>query len=435
MALVSHFFFLSLKAINWILLSLTLFVTIYFQSSSRLTNAYGLTVCSVSVITTVLFLMVIRYVWRKSILLCVLFSIFLFIDCVFWAANIMKFLEGNIGGLVAALSFSVLIWKGAWMAILIALVFFFIGFSWYYGEKQFKSYLNQQYPRVPLNDLPMRFGLTYERQPSIYLSDNDQLDFDSENFDEIENQSFQIHSIVDRLNILNNLSFSFPSNRMEFTDSKVISIAPGIACFLTDDASQSPSIFESYLRLLRNVPQMIIFLRIEYVRIPYVNRARRLLIKSYGNMYHISARFGYAEQKSKCIYTDILLLAKNLYDLPIGEQSNQITYFLPNQIILFATDKNRKFFCRWCSRCPLYLYAIQKSLLSRQSINIRIDPSHTVFISILAELWTMIASSQLSNKLRCSLLINKLKRRFGLCKKREPPNRFGSSPSYRCQEL
>ena len=62
-----------------------------------------------SVITTVLFLMVIRYVWRKSILLCVLFSIFLFIDCVFWAANIMKFLEGNFHRLLDELRFSVLI--------------------------------------------------------------------------------------------------------------------------------------------------------------------------------------------------------------------------------------------------------------------------------------------------------------------------------------
>jgi KUP system potassium uptake protein len=74
---------------------LTLFVTIYFQSSSRLTNAYGLTVCSVSVITTVLFLIVIKSVWKRSIIFVILFGLFLIIDCLFWAANALKFIEGR----------------------------------------------------------------------------------------------------------------------------------------------------------------------------------------------------------------------------------------------------------------------------------------------------------------------------------------------------
>jgi KUP system potassium uptake protein len=74
---------------------LTLFVTVYFKSSSRLTNAYGLTVCSVSVITTVLFLMVIRSVWNKSIIYVILFGLFLIIDCLFWSANAIKFIDGK----------------------------------------------------------------------------------------------------------------------------------------------------------------------------------------------------------------------------------------------------------------------------------------------------------------------------------------------------
>ena len=73
---------------------LTLFVTIYFQSSSRLTNAYGLTVCSVSVITTILFMMVLNSVWKKSLIFVILFGLFLIIDCLFWAANAIKFIEG-----------------------------------------------------------------------------------------------------------------------------------------------------------------------------------------------------------------------------------------------------------------------------------------------------------------------------------------------------
>jgi len=74
---------------------LTLFVTIYFQSSSRLTNAYGLTVCSVSVITTILFMMVIKSVWKKSFIFVILFGLFLIIDCLFWSANAIKFIDGK----------------------------------------------------------------------------------------------------------------------------------------------------------------------------------------------------------------------------------------------------------------------------------------------------------------------------------------------------
>ena len=73
---------------------LTLFVTIYFQSSSRLTNAYGLTVCSVSVITTIMFMMLIKSVWKKSLIHVIFFGLFLIIDCLFWSANVLKFLEG-----------------------------------------------------------------------------------------------------------------------------------------------------------------------------------------------------------------------------------------------------------------------------------------------------------------------------------------------------
>lgn len=70
-------------------------MTIYFQSSSRLTNAYGLTVCSVSVITTVLFMMLMKSVWKQSIISVIFFGLFLLIDCLFWSANALKFIEGS----------------------------------------------------------------------------------------------------------------------------------------------------------------------------------------------------------------------------------------------------------------------------------------------------------------------------------------------------
>ena len=145
---------LRFKAINWTLLMLTVLMTVYFQSSSRLTNAYGLTVCCDSVITTVLYLFVLRSVWRKHWLCVVLFSLFLIIDLLFWVANAMKFLEG------------------AWIAILISLIFFAIGFSWYYGERRSESLQSLQSIKSSLHELPRRVGQTTQRSTSFVLVNN-----------------------------------------------------------------------------------------------------------------------------------------------------------------------------------------------------------------------------------------------------------------------
>jgi KUP system potassium uptake protein len=136
-------------------------MTVYFKSSSRLTNAYGLTVCCDSVITTILYLNVLKYVWKKHWILIGLFSLFLLIDLLFWSANVIKFIDG------------------AWIAILISVIFFFIGFSWFYGEMKLKNYLRMNSTTVKLNDLPMRFGLTKQRQKSIFIVKNQHFDIQS----------------------------------------------------------------------------------------------------------------------------------------------------------------------------------------------------------------------------------------------------------------
>ncbi|CAF1102347.1 unnamed protein product [Adineta steineri] len=354
--------------INWVLMLLTLFVTIYFQSSSRLTNAYGLTVCSVSVITTILFLMLIKTVWKKSIIYVILFSLFLILDCLFWAANAMKFIEG------------------AWIAILIALIFFLIGYSWYYGEKKLKTYMRIQSTTCQLNQLPRRFGLTTQRQKSIFISNNQHFDIqytvddnDSDIIDDDDDDN------KNHLNILTHVPLSTISNEIELNNlenSREISVTPGVACFLTCSSRQTPDIFENYIRLFRNIPQLIIFLRIQYARVPFISRDKRLLIKLYGNIYYISATFGYGETKKKCVFNDILLLSKELYQLPIPLIENQITFFLPNQIILIS----KKGYKSWITRWPLYLYSIQKRLVQKELINIQINTKNTIQIAIIAEL-------------------------------------------------
>ncbi len=68
---------------------------------------------------------------------------------------------------------------GAWIAILIALIFFLIAFSWYYGQKRLKIYLRVQSTTASLNEIPMRFGLTSQRQQSIFVVNNQRFDIQS----------------------------------------------------------------------------------------------------------------------------------------------------------------------------------------------------------------------------------------------------------------
>jgi len=360
-------------------------MTIYFKSSSRLTNAYGLTVCSDSVITTILYLTVLRSVWKKHFIFIILFSLFLLIDLLFWSANAMKFIDG------------------AWIAILISLIFFLIGFSWYYGEIKLKDYLRLQSMKAKLNDLPMRFGLKSQRQKSIFVVNNPQFDIQSKlhfqiriknveliyldlssSEDEEEEEDEEIVSrigIENRLSVLRNVSFSIEGIE-NVSGISSVSVTPCVGCFLTHNRRSTPDVFENCIRLLHSIPRMIIFLRIQYARIPFVKKEKRLLIKLYGNIYYISATFGYSERKSKSIYEDILLLAKQLYKIPIPNNENEITFFLSNQTIVISP----KGFYSWINRWPLYIYSIQKSLINTESIHLKINPKNTIQFGIIAQI-------------------------------------------------
>jgi hypothetical protein len=63
--------------------------------------------------------------------------------------------------------------------MLIALIFFIIGYSWYYGEQNLKNNLRLKSRRIKLNELSMRFGLTRQRQKSIYFVNNQPFDTQS----------------------------------------------------------------------------------------------------------------------------------------------------------------------------------------------------------------------------------------------------------------
>lgn len=105
--------------INWMLMILCLSVTIGFRNTTLIGNAYGLAVVTVMFVTTCLMTLVIIIVWRKNIFLALgFFLIFGFIEGVYASSCLIKAHEG------------------AWVPLVLALVFMLIMYIWHYGIRK-----------------------------------------------------------------------------------------------------------------------------------------------------------------------------------------------------------------------------------------------------------------------------------------------------------
>ena len=327
-------------------------MTVYFQSSSRLTNAYGLTVCCERVITTILYILLLRFVWNRHWIWICLFTCFLLIDLLFWFSNVLKFLDG------------------AWIGIVISFLFFILCVCWFLGEEQSKKISRLQSLRSTYNELPIRCGTRKHRLQSILLVANEDLSTDEED---------------DPSPPMNNLALISGGTSLSLEQrpgDRPISIVPYVGCFLTDSLAETPDVFEDSLRLLYSRGRLLIFVKIEFVRVPRVAKEKRLRIQFYDEIYSIRARFGYAEKDDQSLFEDILLLAKELYHLRIPTDENQVTIFLSHKTIRLR--KRNLLAAIWT--LPFRIYSLEKSLVNPQSNLIRINPTNTIQLGTILEL-------------------------------------------------
>ena len=107
-----------MPTINWILLIVVIAVVAAFKKSENLAAAYGIAVTTTMVITTFLAAIVMRVVWKwNPIWVTVVISLFLAVDIAFFAANLLKILEGG------------------WFPLLLGLFCFLLLMTWYQGRK------------------------------------------------------------------------------------------------------------------------------------------------------------------------------------------------------------------------------------------------------------------------------------------------------------
>jgi KUP system potassium uptake protein len=82
--------------VNWLMMAATVGVAVGFGSSDRLAGAYGTAVSTTMLLTTGLLFIAMRKVWRWPLAITILVGgLFMLIDLLFFAANLLKIVEGG----------------------------------------------------------------------------------------------------------------------------------------------------------------------------------------------------------------------------------------------------------------------------------------------------------------------------------------------------
>ena len=100
--------------INWALFAAVLALVVGFGSSAALASAYGIAVTATFILNTILFMAVVRFIWRKPVWVIVVGSaVFLTVEVSFFAANLTKIVHGGWLPIVVAACIStvLLTWR------------------------------------------------------------------------------------------------------------------------------------------------------------------------------------------------------------------------------------------------------------------------------------------------------------------------------------
>lgn len=111
-----------IPSVNWLLFVSCVFIVIFFQTSSAMEAAYGLSITLTMIMTTLLMFYYLK-IYKVSMVVTSLFlSVYLIIEGTFLVANLHKFAYGG------------------WVTILLAGAIFFVMFVWYMGRTTKKLY-------------------------------------------------------------------------------------------------------------------------------------------------------------------------------------------------------------------------------------------------------------------------------------------------------
>lgn len=116
-----------IASINWVLMFAAIALVLVFRTSSSLAAAYGVSVTTTMLVTTIIFAVVASERWKWSALAIAAFTIpFLIIDGAFWASNMVK------------------VPHGGWVPILVGITVFTLMSTWRKGRRILTERLMEQ---------------------------------------------------------------------------------------------------------------------------------------------------------------------------------------------------------------------------------------------------------------------------------------------------
>lgn len=142
--------------LNWLLFIGTIWLVFSFKSSSNLAAAYGIAVTSTMVITTILTFVAMTKLWKWSLPLAVIISVFfIIIDLAFWGANLLKILHGG------------------WVPLVIGACIFLVMTTWNWGRRLLLRKIEEEtQPIEKFIDEVMSVRLVTTPGTAIYMSSN-----------------------------------------------------------------------------------------------------------------------------------------------------------------------------------------------------------------------------------------------------------------------
>ena len=157
---------------------------------------------------------------------------------------------------------------GAWVALLVAMVFFTFGFAWYYGQTLLRRYLHCYAQTTALQQLPHRLGFASEtteskaresvqQDRSMYERHAASSDEDDDADQKQPKQMINIlpptngYSNGNGLAVEDHIALTEnpeePRFRTSLTGNVVFTVTPGLGVFLTTSSRHTPHIFERVL--------------------------------------------------------------------------------------------------------------------------------------------------------------------------------------------
>jgi KUP system potassium uptake protein len=131
--------------VNWALMIACLAVVVGFQSSERLTGAYGLALSGTMMVTSIAYLLVLRRVFHwRSVAAWMLCGAFLVIDAAFLAGNLAK------------------LFSGAWFPLILAAFVFSIYWIWTVSHARYKRRLRRL--AMPIPKFLRQLARTHDRE-------------------------------------------------------------------------------------------------------------------------------------------------------------------------------------------------------------------------------------------------------------------------------